>query len=108
MELFHDVERRRIQRAFKSVENAKIKQALNNTFNINMVFPSNFKIAKSDSTFIWLRNATLKDEQGVMIYINDYTDMNQLDHRNILRKRNQITRRYFPRTIRWFLDEGRR
>jgi len=96
MELFHDVERRRIQRAFKSVENAKIKQALNNTFNINMVFPSNFKIAKSDSTFIWLRNATLKDEQGVMIYINDYTDMNQLDHRNILRKRNQITRRYIP------------
>ncbi|MBC34604.1 MAG: hypothetical protein CL663_00965 [Bacteroidetes bacterium] len=96
LELYHDVERIRIQRAFKSVQNAKIKQALNKNFDINMVFPSNFKIAKMDSTFIWLRNETLKDSQGVMIYIEDYTDMNQLDHRNILRKRNQITRRYIP------------
>lgn len=96
LELFNQVERRRMQNAFKFASSTKIKKTLENKMKLSLIFPGNFKISKQDSSFFWIRKETLKDSQGIMIYVEDYTNINMIDPRNILRKRNLLTRRYIP------------
>lgn len=96
MELYNQVERRRILEAFKFASSVKIKKILEDKMKLSLTFPGNFNISKQDSNFIWIRKESLKDSQGIMIYIEDYSDMNKIDPRYILRKRNLVTRKYIP------------
>lgn len=96
LELFNQVERRRMQNAFKFASSAKIKKVLEEKMKLSLIFPGNFKISKQAENFIWIRKETLKDSQGIMIYTEDYTSLSMIDPRNILRKRNLLSRRHIP------------
>ncbi len=96
MELFNQVERERMIRAFQSAENIKVKNALLEKFNFSLVVPSAYKIAVQDSNFMWIRKESLKDSQGLIIYSYPYTHTNSFDKNIIINVRNQMTRRYIP------------
>lgn len=96
LKLFHEVERERMQRAFKSTENAKIKHALQQKFGISLTMPTAYKIATQDSNFIWIRKENIEDSQALIIYSEDYTSTDAFNLENIISRRNKITKRYIP------------
>ena len=96
MELFNLAERERIINAFKSAENIKIKNTLQQKFKFNLTLPSSYRIARQDSNFIWIRKESLKDSQALLIYTYPYRQVNSFDINMIVNVRNQITRRYIP------------
>lgn len=96
LELYNQVERRRMQNAFKFASSVKIKKTLEDKMKLSLIFPGNFNISKIDSNFIWIRKETLKESQGMMIYIENYSSLNLIDSRNIIRRRNLLTRKYIP------------
>ena len=96
MDLFLQMEYKRIQNAFASTENRKITNALKKNFGIYMTFPSDFRIAKESKNFMWLRKETLAFGMGLLIYTYNYTDTLAFDPDYILSKRDYYTKAYIP------------
>lgn len=96
MSLFLKTEQKRIQKAFASVQSAKINSELQKKFGIMLTIPSGFNISKSKKDFLWIRKETLTYSQGLIIYWEDYTDTIQFIPAYIAAKRNEITERYIP------------
>ncbi|MCD4774191.1 MAG: DUF4837 family protein [Bacteroidales bacterium] len=96
LELFNRVERRRINNAYRSIAVSKISGKLNKDFGITLTVPGGFKIAKSTPDFVWLRRETKKESQGIMVYSYDYKDESSFELKNIIAKRNSITKKFIP------------
>lgn len=96
MDLYLKTERRRIQKAFRSVMAGKITSELKKNFGIRLIIPSGFNISKANKDFMWIRKETLTYSQGLIIYWEKYKDTNQFNPGYIIQKRNNITRRFIP------------
>lgn len=100
LELFNQIERERMIKTFGAVEQIGIKNTLMGEFSFSLTLPSAYKIAKHDSNFIWIRKETLEDSQGLLIYTHPYTNANAFELNTIVSKRNQITRKYVPGSVK--------
>jgi len=96
LELFNRVERRRINKAYRSIAVSKIENKLIKTFGISLTVPGGFNIAKSHPDFIWLRRETKKESQAIMVYSFDYKDKSSFEMNKIIAKRNLFTKKFIP------------
>lgn len=58
--------------------------------------PNDFRLAKSDSNFYWLRKNEKEYDMDVMVYIEDYTSKTQLNSDSLVKRRNSFTKKYIP------------
>lgn len=96
MDLFLETEYARTTKTDKTLPETKLIRQLENEFNISLVIPVGYVLAKKTSEFIWLRKETLKTSQGILVYIEPYTDTNQFSNDNIIRRRNFYTMNWIP------------
>lgn len=93
---FNDLERTRINAAFKAVEKVEIRNIITKTFNFSMVFPGEFSISKKTRDFAWIRKEAKEFSQGVIIYTHPYTDKKDLDPKRIIALRDSLTKQWVP------------
>jgi hypothetical protein len=99
LRLFEQAERERIQRAYRSVPDQKVRNQLVENFGFSMVIPSGFFVAKKTPDFMWIRRETLEFSQALLIYTYDYKDTTDFNLNNILNMRNIYTQRHVPGTF---------
>jgi len=96
MEFFHANERRRAIQAFGTIEDLKIKKFVSEKFDINLMIPKSFYIAKEAKDFVWLRREAQHFSQGILIYTFPYTDTLVFAPDEIIRRRDEFTRSNVP------------
>ncbi len=89
-------ERARIIRAFKSVEDASIKEQLKKKYNISMVVPEGFLMAIKENNYLWLRKELNESSQGISVYFQELNDATILNPVEILKMRNLVLKNYIP------------
>jgi len=100
MELYQQLEHERILKFFKTSEAKKVKNILNNTFNIDLIFPTGFVVAKQvEDNFLWIRKETNLVSQGFLIHVFDYTSATVFEPESIIARRNAITKLHIPGPI---------
>lgn len=95
-EKYHESEIRRVIAAYNGIENLKIKEIVKKEFNLNMIFPNNYYLAKKTENFVWFRSETKEISQNVFIYYGNYTDTNMFSQKKILALRDTLTKRNIP------------
>lgn len=92
----NDLERTRINAAFKAVEKVEIKNYIRNTYAFDMTFPGEFSISKKTKDFAWIRKEAKDFSQGIIIYMFPYTNKNDLEPKRILAIRDSLTKQWIP------------
>ncbi len=95
-EKFRQTDYARIQRAFKMQESIPIQNKIKNTFNVSMVIPKSFYVAKEAPDFMWLRLETNRYSQGLMIYKTEFSDSSMLQPQNLISWKNRMTELHIP------------
>lgn len=95
-EKFRMTDYARIQRAFKMQESVPIQNKIKNSFNVSMVIPKSFYLAKEAPDFMWLRLETNRYSQGLMIYRTEFSDSTMLQPENLINWKNRITELHIP------------
>jgi len=99
IEKYHTSEIRRVISAYKGLENVQIKEVIKKEFNVDMVFPSNYYLAKKTDNFVWYRSETKEISQNVFIHYTNYTDTNMFSQKKILALRDTLTKKHIPGTF---------
>lgn len=99
LKLYEQAERERIQRAYRSVPDNSIRNAMLENFGFTLVIPSGFYLAKQSPEFMWIRRETAELSQAILIYTYDYKDTLDFEPGRILSMRNIFTQRYVPGTF---------
>ncbi len=95
-EKFRQTDYARIQRAYKMQESIDIQNQIKAKFNISMVIPKSFFVAKDLSDFMWLRLETNRYSQGLMIYRTPYRESLLQNPDDLIRWKNTITETHIP------------
>ncbi len=93
---FDEMERTRINAAFKAVEKIEIRNVISKNFKFSLVFPSEFEITKKTSDFAWIRKEAKDFSQGIIIYTFPYTDKKDLEPEKIIALRDSLTKQWIP------------
>ncbi len=94
--LYHEIELERINRSFRSAEDLAIRRSLEKKYDLSMVFPLGYFIAKSHDDFVWIRKETPNYSQAILISTFPYTDTSVFANENIVKRRNALTKRHVP------------
>ncbi|MDP2423609.1 MAG: DUF4837 family protein [Bacteroidales bacterium] len=97
--MFEQVERERIQRAYRSIADVSIHKQLVKNFGISMVVPQGYYVAKKTPDFMWLRRETLEFSQGILIYSYNYTDTSSFNMGYLIAMRDIMTEIHVPGTF---------
>ncbi len=96
-DLFVENERRRIMNSYGSkFKNLKLSKDMKNYFHIDMNIPKGYSLTKLDSSKMWMRKETAANSMNILIYTQAYKTTADFDHKNILLRRNNLTRTYIP------------
>jgi len=93
---FNELERTRINAAFKAVEQVNVREEITKLFGFSLLAPEGFTIARKSSDFMWIRKEAKDFGQGIIIHTYPYTSLNDLELKRILGKRDSITKTYIP------------
>jgi hypothetical protein len=91
---FLKAEKDRLEKTYKDSHERGIYKALLDKFDIQLYIPIGFKIAKSDSNFVWMRYDTPMITQNIFVYSYPYdsdsifTNNFQVNKRNLITKEN--------------------
>lgn len=99
LKLYEQAERERIQRAYRSVPDQAIRNAMLENFGFSLVIPSGFYLAKQGPDFMWIRRETTEQSQAFLIYTYTYKDTLDFEPGRILTMRNIYTQRHVPGTF---------
>ncbi len=97
--LYDQMERERIQAAYRAVSDQSVHKQLVEKFNISMTVPQGYYVAKKTEDFMWLRRETLEFSQGILIYTYPYKDTLSFKSGRIIAMRDIMTQLYVPGTL---------
>jgi hypothetical protein len=82
----------------RQYEQRSIREHLNKSLNVSLVIPPGYVINVDTTDFAWIGFSPLTQDliQGVLVYQYDYTDHETFTPEFLVRKRNQILRKYVP------------
>ena len=95
---FYRAEHRRVNKAFRGMNNLKLNHAIHEQFGYDMTFSNEFALAKQDVDFAWVRKEAKDFGIGVLIDAVPYTDPSQFNPQAILDHIDTIMRRHVPAT----------
>jgi len=93
---FNDLERTRINAAFKAVEQVNVKEEIMKLLGFYLVVPEGFSVAKKTSDFMWIRKEAKDFSQGIIISVSPYKNVMDLDVERIIEKRDSTTKKHIP------------
>ncbi len=96
MDLFLETEYKRTTKTDHAFLEYKLVKQLEDEYKISLVIPEGYNLALKRNEFVWIRKETLKESQGLLIYIEPYTDTNQFRNDNIILRRNLYTMNWIP------------
>lgn len=94
--LYHQNEIRRIQITFKGAANTKLRNQLMRKYDVSIIFPDGFFIARKTKNLLWIRKETRKYSQGLLMKVENYKDTAQFSRSSITSRRNTLTRNNIP------------
>ncbi len=95
-DLFMETEYARTTKTDKTLLETKLIRQLEEEYKISLVIPVGYQLAVKTNEFVWIRKETLKESQGLLIYIEPYLDTMQFSNNNIIRRRNLYTMNWIP------------
>lgn len=95
-DLFMETEYARTTKTDKTLPETELIKQLEKEYKISLLIPVGFRVAVKTNEFVWLRKETLKESQGLLIYIEPYLDTAQFSNDNIIRRRNLYTMNWIP------------
>lgn len=96
MDLFYEIEWERSDNTHQTALQASVIHTLKNSFQLQMNVPVGYKVAKQGNNFIWIRREAQMFSQGIMVYVESYTDTNQFHPGYIIGLRDSLTKKYIP------------
>lgn len=94
--IFLETEYERTDKNHKILLENKVIQPLVDRYKLSMNIPVGYDLAKEASNFVWIRKETMKDSQGIFVYLEPYTDTSQFTRDSIILRRNYYTMTYVP------------
>lgn len=89
-------ERERLQQNYAKLHEKEILLKANELFDVSINVAPGFKIAKTDSNFLWARYETPEISQGIVIYSYPYTSDSTFTASYITEQRNTILKTHIP------------
>ena len=87
---------KRIQYFYATNNDPAIEKKIKEKFDIKMIIPDTYNVAREEENFMWLRFKTVKNDRFIIIY---KTQGNDLSKRGLIDARNAITKAYIPGAI---------
>lgn len=101
LHLFLKNERIRTQKSLSAFEDGSIRRKLKEKHYISMKIPGGSYIAKQSENFVWIRKEPQKYSQGILIYYSEFVDTLDFNLKNIIKKRDSITKKYIPGSVKY-------
>jgi len=96
IEYYVEAEMRRILKAFRNVENVKIRAEIQQKLGFSLVFPTAYYIAKNEPDFMWIRQVTKDYNLEVFLHVFPYEDTAAFLPENVIKVRNRLGEQYVP------------
>jgi len=104
VEIINEKEVERIQERYKRNGNDDLERKLKKVYGVELSLPQDFKVAKSENGFTWLKRERIKYQgntahditQGLFLYTYPYRSDSALTHAEILSVRDSILKENVP------------
>ncbi len=93
---FYENEHKRVNAAFKKLENTKITQTLKQKFGFHLTLSEEFYLAVNEENFAWIRKEPKDCSFGIMVYAMDYKNKEQFNEEQIIALRDTLAKKYIP------------
>ena len=93
---FLKAERARLVNDFNSIKSEGISTLLINKFKLNLIVPRDYKIAKQEKEFVWIRKETPEISLGILIYRYNSATLSGILDDYILSAGDSVTKLYVP------------
>lgn len=90
------MERKRLMDMYKNYPERSVNNILFKNHNVRLNFPKGFAIRVDTTDFMWISYETPLTSQGVFVYYYDYTDTTLFLKDSLLKKRNDLLKKYVP------------
>lgn len=93
---YNMAERSRILSVFRPSSKNKVLNKVRKAFNLDIVIPQGFYVAKSAAGFMWIRKEVSAYSQGIIVFSEPYADKEQFSANSIAARTNHILKQYIP------------
>lgn len=94
--LYNKSERERLMNLYQPTADYKIISEIEKTFDIKLLIPEGFFIAKNEGHFMWIRKEVADYSQGIIIYTRPYRDTADLSPSRLIKVRDSLLHKYIP------------
>ncbi|MBS4060822.1 MAG: DUF4837 family protein [Bacteroidetes bacterium] len=94
--LYDRSERERLLNIFRPTANVKVMEPVLKAFDIKLLIPEGYYIAKSETDFMWIRKEANDFSQALMIYATPYLDTTDLNPHKVISRRDFLVQQYIP------------
>jgi hypothetical protein len=99
IEKYNKAERERIIAVFTPSINKKVTSKVAKKFDLMMIIPEGFFLAKSESDFMWIRKEVSEFSQGIIIFREPYLDTAQFTKESINARTMRLLQQYIPGSV---------
>ena len=93
---YSEAERSRILSVFRPSSKNKVLNEVRKAFNLNIIVPQGFYVAKTEPGFMWIRKEVPDFSQGIVIISEPYADKEQFSENSIVARTNRDLKQYIP------------
>jgi len=93
---FNEAERSRILSVFRPSSKNDVLKKVRKAFNLDIIVPQGFYVAKSETGFMWIRKKVTDYSQGIVIISEPYEDEKQFSSASIVARTNRDLEQYIP------------
>jgi hypothetical protein len=93
---YNDSEMKRITKAFRNVENVKIRSAIQRKFDFILNIPTGYYIGKEGTDFMWIRQITNDYNIELMLHVFRYEDTTVFSPDYVIKLRDKLGREFIP------------
>ena len=94
--IFDNNERARFMDFFRPMANAKVMDALKNTYGLTMTIPDGYYVAANNNYFTWLRKEETDKSFGLIIYQLPYRSTDDFSEERLIKRCDSVTKKYIP------------
>ncbi len=96
LNIFLVEEKKRLQSAYKKMEDQSIRRAVLKKQNIIINVPAQYRLDVNKKDFVWISNETPRLSQGILIWTYPYTNEKQLTKNELILARDSVLLRNVP------------
>ncbi|MDP2238180.1 MAG: DUF4837 family protein [Bacteroidales bacterium] len=94
--LYDRSERERLLNIFRPTANVKVMEPVLKAFDIKLLIPEGFYIAKNEADFMWIRKEANDFSQALIIFTTPYLDTTDLNPYKVISRRDLLVQQHIP------------